>query len=244
MDQLKEYREERKKKYYIQKRIKELSLKYKNKIILDPIKRSASRINNFIKKYVLFNVDNADYIDLKKIPSIFIIRLVFTEENLIIPEDRKKEKKFKKKNENKYHNIGDYNDQIVQAMKTSLDEYESSNNLYNYDDVYMNNAILESLNDIGSNYKEQEQEHVDYESIDIDIKEDIKYKFAFDLRIIITNLLFPISWNNYIFYFTDKQIEYIKKIWNKVDPSTNNGILFSQKLEYDKGLVKDRLNRV
>jgi len=127
-------------------------------------------------------------------------------------------------------------------MKTSLDEYETSNNLYNYDDVTMNKAILESLNDIGNNDKEQE--HVDYESIEVSIKEDIKYKFAFDLRIIITDLSFPISWNNYIFYFTDKQIKYIKKTWNKVNPSSNCGILFSQKLEYEKGLVRDRLNGV
>ena len=73
MDQLNKYREKQKEKFYIKKKISQLSLKYRDKIILDPLKRSACRISNFIRKKLLFKVDNGDYIDLKNTSSDIII---------------------------------------------------------------------------------------------------------------------------------------------------------------------------
>ena len=257
MDDIRLYRKEQNKKYYIKKRISELSSKYKNLIVLDKKKRSAYRISNFIKRKLIPNIDNEEYINLNEIPSIFIIRLKFTEKNLEIPKDNIDDKKDKKdsiynEKDKNYQSSKYYNDQMVEALQTSLEEYESNNKLYNYEDVTMNEAILNSLKEddidkdlekaLLESLKETKKSKKEIKNINNRCNEKIRLVFGFDLRIVITNPKFPISWGNYIFYFTNDQIEYIKKTWKKINPSTSTGIRFQQRLEYDKGLVKDRNN--
>ena len=65
-------------------------------------------------------------------------------------------------------------------------------------------------------------------------EDNAKINILIDLRTYGPNPHLPIYINNIPYYLNDEQIILIKKIWNKVDPNTAQGIRTKQNLEYIK----------
>lgn len=90
----------------------------------------------------------------------------------------------------------------------------------------------------------------DFVSIENDVDDELKtalelsineesFFVCIDIRVYGPEPYLPIYVNGNEYYLNNDQINKVKKIWNMVNPYTNNGLKYSQNLEYQKSLSKD-----
>lgn len=218
--------------------------------------KSKKVICRFIKKYALPNIINDDH--LEYIPGIYRVRLLFTDDNLvpITKKDVSKENSndsddeffVKKKNKKEQddpdidqileESLTEYNKSLDKVIHESIkdhDELLNKNDVHDindvdYDEYILNQAILESLSNNNSKLeKEKEQDQSQKNS----------FYFVIDIRGYINDLTQPVIVYGDTYYLSNKQMDYMKKLWNKINPETPSGLKFQQDLEYHKGLSKD-----
>lgn len=62
------------------------------------------------------------------------------------------------------------------------------------------------------------------------------FYYTIDIRVYGLDPEMPLIVHDSIYYLTKKQVEQIKKLWSTIDPSTSNGIRFSQDINYLKSV--------
>lgn len=235
--------------------------KYKD--FLHPKRLAAIKIQRFIRKHILKPVINISEEQLNNIPGVYRLRLKLTEKNRIKPtnqtnEDNSKIKLFHQnglfKNDPEiykaikipFHDSITFNnirfivddigkDDEINKIIRMIDEYEIQQELQNSLEEYhqmeekqLKNTILESLKQYDQNKE----------------NEDGFFYVCIDLRIYGPNPYQPIYIIDIPYYLNNQQIEYVQKIWRKIDPNTPTGIRFHQNLEFQKSLIKDNKTKL
>lgn len=138
-----------------------------------------------------------------------------------------------------------------QVMKESLKEYNTAtldqvmtesikdNHEVDYDEYILNQAILESLNngDLTPN-NNLSNNHVSNENA-FSNNTNQSFYYVVDIRGYIGDLTQPIIVYGDTYYLSNKQIDYMQKLWQKLNPETPAGLKFQQDFDFYKGLAKD-----
>ena len=139
-------------------------------------------------------------------------------------------------------------DAIYDVMESSLQTVKNDNDIdrdnAEYDEMLVNQAILQSLEINTDNISNQIiSENKKNVSVPTKIKKKDPNMFhlyvCIDLRNYSHDFHQAIHVYDKLYYLTNDQISHAMKIWNKVNPETTAGIRFKQDLEYNKSLAKD-----
>ena len=266
MDQLNRIRLEKHKEYRRNTWLPEFFEKYKKYFSNEMVAKKV--ILRAIRRKFLFDVVNPEM--LPYIPGIYRMRVKLTPNNLNKPDmtvnfehfDNDVEEYFTKKGVQKNKIIHNENTDIDQIINESLKEYNDTvendiekilqesikdNNDIDYDEYILNQAILESLN----NNNDVHTGHTNDDHIKDQMRKDQMIKdqtshsefyVVIDIRDYCDNTKEPIIVNNCEYYLSDEQIVHLLKLWNKVNPESQNGLKFIQNLEYQKSLIADMNN--
>lgn len=139
-----------------------------------------------------------------------------------------------------------------QVMKESLKEYNTTtldqvitesikdNHEVDYDEYILNQAILESLNaNSNNNYDISLNNQDNQDNSVVTNNTNQLFYYVVDIRGYITDLTQPIIVYGDTYYLSNKQIDYMQKLWQKLNPETSTGLKFQQDFEFYKGLAKD-----
>lgn len=186
-------------------------------------------MQRLIRKNILFEVINEDIVNF--IPGLFRKRIKLTEKNLVRPvTDLVKKNNIPKPiidDDNIQNAIKEsekeYNENFEKELSKILEKSIQDNNFVDYDDYILNQVVEDSYKII---------DNTPVGSPNLLRYENLKMGVCLDLRIYGPDPYQPIIIFDTHYYLNNEQIKEIKKIWNKINPATNAGIIYKQNLEF------------
>lgn len=156
-------------------------------------------------------------------------------------------------NENNENNgIDNYELQLNKALLESFKTIKkplNNININNSDyELQINKILLESFETIKNPSNKLMEHNLPSESVCYDpptmwqkntINNDYEFWYCIDLRVYGDNQYKKIHIDTKEYYLTKSQRIQVKKIWNKINPNLNNGIIYMQNFEFYKSLATE-----